>query len=595
MNKIIIIILFVITLQLNAIWWITVEESESFIELSESDKQIVRLRYWNDEVLTSFEYGDKLHLGAIKTIWEGIYGTKFNEKYTPVSEDIQRKGAVKSYEEYLTKRVIKLHNYKYEIDYKNGRYIEESTWIGRPFSEIATLSGVLVTQDYYILEIEGKFDEVTVDKFKKIEIIPILSRGLYNNGSNHFHQTEEVILIIPRNYDEIKFWGLNDKFGYDYTLNLKPYGDYVMMREERIELTDVEKPLIKIEYPHLENGIFRTEELFLTIEGRVEDESGILSVSINDEKVSLKQDKFKKRVRLNIGRNDFIITTTDIFDNEAQEQIIVVRDEIIIEEEFSDVDYIEKTGITNENAIAVIFGIEKYRTAPAVKYAVNDADIFREYLIKKFGLLRENIYMRLDEQATKGEFEKAFSETGWIAKHSNDNTEIYIYYAGHGIAESKTCKAYLIPHDIDPNYASTGYSIDELYDNINAIEAKSKTIILDACFTGISGEEEMLLADARPIRIEVKNINVPLDIDVFTASSNNEISSSYSGKQHGLFTYYFLKGLNKEADKNKDRIITLGEMEQYLIDNVSSQARKMDRIQNPQLQSTNKDRLLIKY
>ena len=41
--------------------------------------------------------------------------------------------------------------------------------------------------------------------------------------------------------------------------------------------------------------------------------------------------------------------------------------------------------------------------------AVNDADIFREYLIKRFGLNRENIYLRLDEQATKGEFDKVFS------------------------------------------------------------------------------------------------------------------------------------------------------------------------------------------
>jgi len=118
---------------------------------------------------------------------------------------------------------------------------------------------------------------------------------------------------------------------------------------------------------------------------------------------------------------------------------------------------------------------------------------------------------------------------------------------------------------------------------------------LDACFSGVSRENEMLLADSRPVSIEFKQGSIPKNLNVFNASSGNEISSGYSQKLHGLFTYFFLKGLNKNADENNDGKITLGEMEDYLKENVSSQARKMGREQNPQLHTNKRDQILLEY
>ena len=113
-----------------------------------------------------------------------------------------------------------------------------------------------------------------------------------------------------------------------------------------------------------------------------------------------------------LGKNTVILKAQDINNNTASYDFVIIRDEIIEDTEFSDVDYPKATSNKNSNAVAVVFGIESYRNAPNVSDAVNDADIFREYLIKRFGLNREKIYLRLDEQATKGEFDKAFSSNG---------------------------------------------------------------------------------------------------------------------------------------------------------------------------------------
>ncbi|MCK4312449.1 MAG: caspase family protein [Candidatus Cloacimonetes bacterium] len=448
---------------------------------------------------------------------------------------------------------------------------------------------IRITPEYFIIEIDPYglclYDEFTVEN-----LIPVKVEG-YELGTK---SDKNFWVYVPRQYKKLYIRGINH-FGQDTMLDLTPYEVYVKARTGRKGLDDSEKPKVYLNYPKLTNNFYRTEELFITIEGEVSDNLGILNLKLNDVLLAIHNGKFKKRVKLEIGKNSILLKATDINNNIAFKDFVIIRDELIIEDSFSDVDFVNKTANTNSKAIAVVFGIEVYRNAPSVTHAVNDADIFREYLIKKFGLLRKNIFLRLNEQATKGEFDKVFSENGWIAKNADKNSEIYVFYAGHGVASTEDGSAYLIPNDIDPNYASTGYSLNELYQNLSKIKSKSTIIILDACFSGVSRENEMLLADSRPISIEVKQGSIPKNINVFTASSGNEISSGYSQKKHGLFTYFFLKGLNKNADINNDKKITLGEMENYLQQEVSSQAKKMGREQNPQLHTSDKNKVLLKY
>jgi uncharacterized caspase-like protein len=57
---------------------------------------------------------------------------------------------------------------------------------------------------------------------------------------------------------------------------------------------------------------------------------------------------------------------------------------------------------------------------------------------------------------------------------------------------------------------------------------------------------------------------------VFTASEAGEQSmeSENWGGGHGVFTFYFLKGLRGEADQNSDGIVTLGEAMDYTSEHV---------------------------
>ena len=249
-----------------------------------------------------------------------------------------------------------------------------------------------------------------------------------------------------------------------------------------------------------------------------------------------------------------------------------------------------------KNSLAVIIGIENYRNISNVNYAYRDASFINEYFTKTIGIPKDRIYFKTNEQATLGEFNKIFSPNGWLEKRVKENiTDIYIYYAGHGAPAIKEEKAFLIPYDGDPNYpVQTGYSLETIFENLSKLNANSVTVFLDACFTGADRENEMLLADARPVSIQLKN-NYVNNVTVFSATSNNEISSSYPQKKHGLFSYFLMKGMQGEADKNNDKKLSLQELFDFTKTNVSRTAGILDREQTPQLECLEPEKIIINY
>ena len=114
-------------------------------------------------------------------------------------------------------------------------------------------------------------------------------------------------------------------------------------------------------------------------------------------------------------------------------------------------------------------------------------------------------------------------------------SDVFVYYSGHGAPDLENASlsggqtgAYFVAHDTDPNYAAqTGYSLDQFYKGLDALEAKSVTVVLDACFSGGS-DAGMLIQQASPIFISVENPAANLKSGVvLTSSSGEQISSWY--------------------------------------------------------------------
>ena len=257
--------------------------------------------------------------------------------------------------------------------------------------------------------------------------------------------------------------------------------------------------------------------------------------------------------------------------------------------EFVDVDVDIPSGYTQKNAIGIIIANRDYEHSDvgSVDYAFHDADIMKEYFKKVFGIPERSIYVI--KNAKKSDFEMWFgTEREYRGRLYNlirpgSKPSIYIYYTGHGAPDVETRSAYFVPVDAHPNYVGlNGYSLDLFYRNLSKLEAKEINIIIDACFSGGS-EKGMLIARASPLMVEpVRDIGLSEKLIIITATDKGEIASWYPEKGHSLFTYYLLKALKGDADRNRDKMLTLKELKEYLRYEVRFKARNLyNRKQNP--------------
>lgn len=273
-----------------------------------------------------------------------------------------------------------------------------------------------------------------------------------------------------------------------------------------------------------------------------------------------------------------------------------------------DVDVnIPKTNMQNPDAIAVIIGNRNYqhKDVPPVVYGIHDAQIIKQYLTTTMGYKEGNIIFESD--ATKAKFEALFGIAGnhrgtlydYIKPKKSD---VFIYYSGHGAPDPNTKKGYFLPVDCDPGkIALNGYPLDTFYENLSRIDAKHITVVVDACFSGGTSSGKSLIASASPTLIVVSNPAIAKGNTICLSSSKfDQISSWYDEKQHGLFTYFFLKAIGGSADKNEDKVVTFQEIYDYVSDRsegVPYWARRLHsgRVQIPVLQGGNENKVLVRY
>ena len=251
----------------------------------------------------------------------------------------------------------------------------------------------------------------------------------------------------------------------------------------------------------------------------------------------------------------------------------------------SDVDVLPVTRVkSRENAYAVVIGIDTYRNKlPKADYASHDAEVIGNYLTKVMGYEEENVAVLLNDRAAKTDLEKYIEH--WLPKRVEPGASVFVYFSGHGAPNAKTGDAYLVPYDGDPAFVdATGYPLKRLYDQLGKLQGKEIVVMLDSCFSGAGGRS-VIAKGMRPMVLSVENpVLAGGKTVVLAASQGDQVSSTYDQKGHGLLTYFFLKGLQGEADKNKDGSVDLAELFTYLKPQVERKARRdFNNEQTPQL------------
>jgi hypothetical protein len=241
---------------------------------------------------------------------------------------------------------------------------------------------------------------------------------------------------------------------------------------------------------------------------------------------------------------------------------------------------------------ALIIGVETYQSLPKADDAVRDARTVRKHL-EALGVPSRNIVSLEGETATKSKLQSYLQE--WLPLNVKDDSTLFVYYSGHGAPDPTDGGAYLVPWDGDPKFLkSSAYPLKQFYADLAKTKAKRIVVALDACFSGAGGRS-VLAKGARPLVVNVDSA-APAEgnMTVLAAASGDEITGVLDEQGHGLFTYYFLKGLSGFA-KNADGNVTPKSLYDYLKPRVQDEARRQNRAQSPTFSGGTDDAPLARF
>ncbi len=309
------------------------------------------------------------------------------------------------------------------------------------------------------------------------------------------------------------------------------------------------------------------------------------SLKINGEEQGGRADgKYSIKKVARIGQDtQFTITAVDINGNSDTKTITVTRQAAPAADTSIALKPEAIKRAPARDAVAIIIGIQDYKRVPRAEFANNDAKEFYEYAVRALGIKQEKINMLLDDEADEVNIVKAFEN--WLPIQVNkDKTDVYVFYSGHGLPAPDGKSLYFLPHGVDKELLSrTAVGQNEIVAALSAAKPKSVTMFIDACYSGQTRGGDVLVANAKPVSLKSDTNAYPPNFTVITASANDQISSSSPELKHGIFSFYLMKGMEGEADANKDGKITVGEMQDYLSDKVARQAMTLNRKQTTQL------------
>lgn len=235
--------------------------------------------------------------------------------------------------------------------------------------------------------------------------------------------------------------------------------------------------------------------------------------------------------------------------------------------------------------VAVIIGNADYarlsRDIPDVRPAYADAEGAKRYATRALGIREGNVIFMKD--ATGAQMIRVFGSDKDYRGQLHDwvkpgKSRVFVYYSGHGAPALQGGTPFLVPSDADPaRLELNGYPVKTLYDNLARLGAESVTVVLEACFSGVS-QAGSVLGKASPVYIQPKAPPAPAGLSVITAGQAEQVASWEQDESHGLFTKYFLLGQGGEADKkphgNGDGQVSTAELGRYLDDTLTYYARR---------------------
>ena len=202
---------------------------------------------------------------------------------------------------------------------------------------------------------------------------------------------------------------------------------------------------------------------------------------------------------------------------------------------------------------AVIIGIADYQALTYrtgdLRFSDRDARQVAAFLRSKSGGSVPESHIRLltNKQATLSAINQALT----IFQRAGANDRVILYFSGHGLPDG------FVPYDAKPGQLTRILTYAIIKAGFHDASATTKLCIADACLSGGLTRQRTNPSTIKP---RTKDTNVAMIL----ASRSTQYALEDGRLAGGAFTYFLLKGLGGLGDLNRDGIVTIKELYQYV-------------------------------
>ena len=216
---------------------------------------------------------------------------------------------------------------------------------------------------------------------------------------------------------------------------------------------------------------------------------------------------------------------------------------------------------------------------PTLQFAEKDAKEFFDLCEALYGRPRDDQVIReliVGPDATDDRIGKVMTKLEKERCIVKSGDSVILFYAGHidreedALGQGRNLAYLITARAAKDNLRWTGFPRDGAVDYLQKSLAGKCLFICDACYSG--GHRTNRLSQIEGVRSRGP---VPLDSAIKTPekvvclAASTDIAVESDTLKHGVFTYWILEGLRGKADSNKDRVLTLVELEEFVEDSVS--------------------------
>lgn len=279
--------------------------------------------------------------------------------------------------------------------------------------------------------------------------------------------------------------------------------------------------IVKVNNSTLDTNVSNSEKFL--VRGFLKDESGIYSLTINDNKIPVDTNNFFIWVPKN--KPDYVsIRAVDNLGNEAVHNI-----------NLSGKGNPTQSELLVGNYHALIIGIQNYndKNIPSLDFPLEDAENLINILTKNYTFAQQNIDYLKDP--SRKEIIQALKE---LRMELSKDDNLLIFYAGHGYWDEDLQQGFWLPRDASLDDDAEWLSNGRVRDYIRAINTKHTLLIADACFSGgIFKSREVTLSAPKSIQ-EMYNSN---SRTAMTSGALKEVPDK------SVFVEYLIKRLGENS------------------------------------------------